>query len=106
MYRLVIAEKPSVAQSLAALLESFIDIKQYGLYYDALEAFLQVPASLRERGDQAPPRQKLDIRFEKVGFRYQGQEAYALKDLSFTLREGEKVCPVPVPGESNVGGLL
>lgn len=88
------------AQSLAALLESFIDIKQYGLYYDALEAFLQVPASLRERGDQAPPRQKLDIRFEKVGFRYQGQEAYALKDLSFTLREGESLAVV---GENGAG---
>lgn len=80
---------------------SMLDLKLYSSYLEDLLGYLntEVPQKNSETEEQHflhPP----SIEFDHVFFRYPGQEDYAVKDVSFTLRSGEHCALV---GENGAG---
>ncbi len=90
----------SFSAAMHTMLGNLVDIKQYGLYYDAMMDFLNVPRTLRENAVLPLPQGAPEIRFERVSFRYPGQSVDALSDVSLTLRPGMKLSIV---GENGAG---
>jgi ATP-binding cassette subfamily B protein len=84
------------------MMSRFSVIAQSALYLKDLFEFLEleplIPVTETQR--QVPNPIKEGFVFENVGFKYQNQERYAIKNLSFTLNQGEKLALV---GENGAG---
>lgn len=109
MYVLAFRQGQSAFQS---ALSSVGSIYEHNLYMSNLFGFLgdddtsfhALPATSPDRGGAsgaaiptpptAPKKGGAEIRFEGVGFRYPGKEAYALRGIDLVLRPGEKVALV------------
>lgn len=77
-------------------------IQEGSLYLKDLFDFFEVKPSIVTRPD-APPIPvpiREGFRFEGVGFRYPGSERWAVRNVSFTLRPGERIAFV---GENGAG---
>ncbi len=87
---------------LQQIMGRFSSIAQSALYLKDLFEFLEleplIPVTETQR--QVPNPIKEGFVFENVGFKYQNQERYAIKNLSFTLHKGEKLALV---GENGAG---
>jgi ATP-binding cassette subfamily B protein len=87
---------------LQQIMGRFSSIAQSALYLKDLFEFLEleplIPVTETQR--QVPNPIKEGFVFENVGFKYQNQERYAIKNLSFTLHQGEKLALV---GENGAG---
>ncbi|PIY10285.1 MAG: ABC transporter ATP-binding protein [Flexibacter sp. CG_4_10_14_3_um_filter_32_15] len=87
---------------LQQIMGRFSSITQSALYLKDLFEFLEleplIPVTETQR--QVPNPIKEGFIFENVGFKYQNQERYAIKNLSFTLHQGEKLALV---GENGAG---
>lgn len=87
---------------LQQIMARFSSIAQSALYLKDLFEFLEleplIPVTETQR--QVPNPIKEGFVFENVGFKYQNQERYAIKNLSFTLHKGEKLALV---GENGAG---
>ncbi len=70
--------------------EVVCDFREFLAYPDRTQGSLPVPDSAMSDG--------LCFTFEHVSFRYPGQEAYALRDVSFTIRPGERLAVVGLNG--------
>ena len=87
--------------SLRRVMESFVEIRAYDLYFDAVDEYLNIPATLRTGADRpVPAGARHRIEFQNVGFRYPGQSAWALRNLNLTIEPGEKLSLV---GENGAG---
>ncbi len=86
--------------AMTSLMESFLNIQQFGGYYDALMEYMNVPCAMYEGKNLPVPKQTGEIRFEDVSFRYPGQTQYALRHINISLRSGEKLSIV---GENGAG---
>lgn len=67
------------SDAMRSLMESLLDIRQFGGYYDALVEYMDVPQKMYEGKRLPVPQGTWDIRFEDVSFRYPGQESDTLK---------------------------
>lgn len=65
-----------------------------------IQTFLQETAEEPHQGLPAPPLTGGGICFEQVSFRYPGSEQFALRDITFEIRPGERVALV---GENGAG---
>ncbi|AFM02911.1 ABC-type multidrug transport system, ATPase and permease component [Bernardetia litoralis DSM 6794] len=87
---------------LQQIMGRFSSIAQSALYLKDLFEFLEleplIPVTKTQR--EVPNPIKEGFVFENVGFKYQNQERYAIKNLSFTLHKGEKLALV---GENGAG---
>lgn len=81
-------------------LESVAEIRAYDAYYDALDEYLQIPARLRGGKRLPVPEGAHRIAFERVSFRYPGQEKWALQEVSLVLEPGMRLMLV---GENGAG---
>ena len=83
------------------VLSSLVDIKVYGIYYDALSNYINIPETLRNN-KKLPIQNKKDfvISFCNVSFKYPGQKEYAIKNLNFEINSGTKLSVV---GENGAG---
>ena len=82
------------------VMSSILDMKQYGAYYNELEKYMNIPATMRE-GEKLPlPDGEYEIEFKEVSFRYPGQTDYALRDVNIVIHAGEKLSVV---GENGAG---
>ena len=74
------------------------------LFMSNLATYLAIPAggeAPRRRPPASPPRgHPLEVRFDGVSFRYPGRDDWALREVSLTLRPGEKLGLV---GENGAG---
>ena len=87
--------------SMKDILSSIIDIKVYGIYFSQLDKYVNIPETLRDNEKKAlPQRIGYTISFKNVSFRYPGQNTYALKNISITISENEKLSIV---GENGAG---
>jgi ABC-type multidrug transport system fused ATPase/permease subunit len=82
------------------VMQSFLNIKQFGAYYDELEKYLNIPAKMREGKSLAVPENNYAIEFKNVNFKYAGQNHYALQDVNIKIKSGEKLSIV---GENGAG---
>ena len=93
----------AVAQFSTAMNEvmnSILNIKQFGQYYVALEKYMNVPAKMRE-GKKVPVCGKEHtIEFRDVSFRYHAEGPYVLQNVNITICPGEKLSIV---GENGTG---
>lgn len=87
---------------LQALVNRFSRIGETAMYLQDLFDFLALqPLSALHKGTRRVPRPiQQGFVFEQVGFRYPGSEQWALRNLSFTLKPGEKLALV---GENGAG---
>lgn len=87
---------------LQGIVSRFSRIGETSLYLQDLFDFLELePLSQKHNGTRRVPRPiREGFRFENVGFKYAGSDAWALKNLSFTLKPGEKLALV---GENGAG---
>ena len=88
------------SNAMKSLMDSLLNIRQFGGYYDALKDYMDVPQRMYEGKQQPVPAGPYEIRFEDVSFRYPGQSADILKHISITLHSGEKLSIV---GENGAG---
>ena len=88
------------AEALSSVMESLAEIRLYDGYYDDLDAYLRLPQTLRESGHRPVAEGPHFIEFRNVGFRYPGQENWALRGVNIILRSGEKLAVV---GENGAG---
>ncbi len=88
------------SQALSSAMESLAEIRLYDGYYKDLDEYLSLPQTLRESGRLPVSHGPHTIEFRNVGFRYPGQEAWALRGVNITLRTGEKLAVV---GENGAG---
>lgn len=83
------------------VISSLVDIKVYGIYYDALSNYINIPETLRNN-KKIPIQNKEDfvLTFHNVFFKYPGQKEYAIKNLNFEIKSGTKLSVV---GENGAG---
>lgn len=86
--------------AMRAVMSGFVEIKAYGVYYDAMHNYLNVPNSMRENTQLPLPQGNHELEFRDVSFRYMGQETFALKNINIVLKPGEKLAIV---GENGAG---
>lgn len=84
------------------VLSSLVDIKIYGLYYEALDKYINIPSTLRDNKRLPLPinNENFVISFRNVSFKYPGQEKYALKNINIDIKSGMKLSVV---GENGSG---
>lgn len=91
------------SSAVSGVLSSLVDIKIYGLYYDALNEYIHIPETLRDNQKLPIPISEQGdfvISFNHVSFQYPGQEIYALKDINVEIHSGTKLSVV---GENGAG---
>nr|WP_296440500.1 ABC transporter ATP-binding protein [uncultured Acetatifactor sp.] len=82
-----------------SLTQSWVNIRQFESYYDALKEYLDVPGTM-DCGQRDVPKGPYEIRFDHVFFQYPGQAAWALRDVSLLLEGDGKYSIV---GENGAG---
>lgn len=88
--------------SMESLLTGFTSIAERALYLKDLFLFFEIKPDIDDTEDALPVPSpiKEGFRFEGVGFRYPGTDAWAARNLSFTLKAGEIIALV---GENGAG---
>lgn len=82
------------------VMQSIVTIKQFSMYYDALDKYMNVPATMRAGVQKLPAGERYCIEFADVSFKYPKAENYALKSINIKLYPGEKLSVV---GENGAG---
>jgi ATP-binding cassette subfamily B protein len=87
---------------LQGMMSRFSNIAGQALYLQDLFDFLAIRPMIRNKEQSLPfPAQVIDgFRFENVSFQYPGTDKFAIRNLSFHLRAGEKLALV---GENGAG---
>ncbi len=78
------------SDAMNAVMQNVLNIKQFNIYYNELEKYMNVPAKMREVKKLPLPEGKYRIEFKNVFFRYPGQSYYTLKNINITIENGEK----------------
>lgn len=88
--------------SMESLLSGFTSIAERALYLKDLFQFFEIIPDIDDASDALPVPLPIEegFRFEGVGFRYPGTEAWAVRNLTFTLKAGEIIALV---GENGAG---
>lgn len=84
----------SLADAFYQLMNDVANIKWMSLYISWYREFLDIPdKSNRGKGEKLPD-SSFDIRFENVSYQYGSADKPTLKNLSFTIKTGEKIAIV------------
>lgn len=80
---------------------ALVDFQQVGQYADKFRRFMEAEVNIEGCGGTEPiPENDCTLELKDVSFRYKDSEEYVLKDVSMTLRKGEKIALV---GENGAG---
>lgn len=93
----------AVAQFNSAMnevMQSLLTIRQFSLYYDALDKYMNVPTTMSAGTQKLPAGDDYSIEFADVSFMYPKSEKYVLKNINIKLYPGEKLSVV---GENGAG---
>jgi len=83
----------TISYCLNNMVQTFADFGEHSLFIEDVRSFLDHEVKIKSP-ENAPPAERGDISFENVSFRYEGAEQDVLKDVSFTLRQGEHIALV------------
>lgn len=84
----------NVAWSLRNMADVFIQFQNHSLYIDNLRYFLEYKPAIDENEEGLDPPDKCSLTLKNVSFKYAGQEDYSLKNINFTIKQGEKIALV------------
>ena len=82
------------------VMQNVVEVSEYRQYYEAMEAYLDIPAKMRDNAHLPIPAGGHRMTFCNVSFSYPGQAGYALKDINLTLEPGRTLAIV---GENGSG---
>jgi len=84
------------------VMQSMMDIHQFGLYYDALDKYMNVPSTIQNDNGKMVNRGSHGhtLEFRNVSFRYGENENYILKNINLKIAPFEKLSIV---GENGAG---
>ncbi len=99
-FTLYIGTITAFSSAMRTIMQDFVEIQAYGVYFGAVEQYLSIPSKMYESGCMPILNQEHCITFENVSFCYKGQSTYALKNISLTIRSGEKLAVI---GENGAG---
>jgi len=87
---------------LQTIMNRFSQIAESALYLQDLFDFFEIKPTIRNHKKKLPFPHSVQTGFEfvNVSFKYPGSESYSLRNLSFTLKKGEKLALV---GENGAG---
>lgn len=94
-FSLFVSASVSFANHISLLLNSYVEFRQYSIYIGKYLDFESLPK--RHASGTAKPvvdDQPLALEFQHVWFKYPRSEEYTLKDVSLSLRAGEKLSVV------------
>lgn len=85
-----------------SVMQSMMDIRQFGFYYDALEKYMNVPSTIQKEGGNIMPVDSRGyiIEFKNVSFRYGDSGDYVIKNINLKITSAEKLSIV---GENGAG---
>ena len=72
----------------------FIQFQNHSLYIDNLRYFLEYKPAIHENREGLDPPDNCLLALKNVSFKYAGQEDYSLKNINFTIKQGEKIALV------------
>lgn len=84
----------NVAWSLRNMADVFIQFQNHSLYIDNLRYFLEYKPAIYENREGLDPPDTCALTLKNVSFKYAGQEDYSLKNINFTIKQGEKIALV------------
>lgn len=84
----------NVAWSLRNMADVFIQFQNHSLYIDNLRYFLEYKPAIDENREGLDPPDNCLLTLKDVSFKYAGQEDYSLKNINFTIKQGEKIALV------------
>ena len=84
----------NVAWSLRNMADVFIQFQNHSLYIDNLRYFLEYKPAIDENREGLDPPDNCLLALKNVSFKYAGQEDYSLKNINFTIKQGEKIALV------------
>lgn len=88
------------SQSMDSVMKSFVSIKHFNKYSNALMNYMNLPSTNSEKGNEDLPKEPYSIEFKHVWFKYPGQEKYVLEDINVIVRANEKIAVI---GENGSG---
>ena len=95
-FSVVLSSVNAVNNAAFSLVGSFTEISQLALYFSNLKEFFEYEPDVNSGGEI--PGEFETLEFKNVSFRYLGAEKDSLKDVSFTLKKGEKLAVVGLNG--------
>lgn len=84
----------NVAWSLRNMADVFIQFQNHSLYIDNLRYFLEYKPAIYENREGLDTPDTCALTLKNVSFKYAGQEDYSLKNINFTIKQGEKIALV------------
>ncbi|MCL1883769.1 MAG: ABC transporter ATP-binding protein/permease [Defluviitaleaceae bacterium] len=84
------------------VMQSMMDIRQFGFYYDALDKYMNVPSTIQNDNGKPVNRDSRGhtLEFRNVSFRYNENEEYILNNINLKIEPFEKLSIV---GENGAG---
>ncbi len=86
--------------SMRGVMQNIVEVLEYRKYYDAIESYLSIPATMRDNERRPVAEGAHRIEFRDVSFSYPGQSGYALRHINIALEPGQKLSIV---GENGAG---
>ena len=99
-FAMLLSAVTALGAAIHRAMNSAVEIRAYDQHFGAVEDYLNTPARLREGEGRPLPDGPRRVEFRDVGFRYPGQEKWALRHVNLTLEPGEKLA---VAGENGAG---
>ena len=99
-FMMYISAVTSFSVAIRQIIRSVVEIRTYDMYYENLDTYLAVPASMRSGMTDIAADITPIIEFVNVSFRYPGNEVYTLKNINLTVKPGEKLL---IAGENGAG---
>ena len=89
----VVGSIGTISYCLNNLIQNFAEFGEHALFLEDVRYFLDYEPSIKD-GDQKATEDGGDITVNNLSFKYDGAEKETLKNISFTLRKGERIALV------------
>ncbi len=98
-FSMYVSAMVNFSSAMKDVMNSFLEIKQFEGYYDALSAYMNVPVRMNTGVLEAPDG-PYEIEFRNVSFRYPGQQSWALRNINIKITGTQRLAIV---GENGAG---
>lgn len=89
----VLSSIGTISFSISNLIQNFAEFGEHALFLEDVKFFLNYTPKILD-GNTPLPETVTDLKIENLNFRYNGSDTDTLKNISFTLKKGEKVALV------------